>query len=402
MATKLTIPTEVDVDKSSLLNKVPLVLLGLGLVMLTYLSTLFHLDPSRTMFSYLFAFTVVLSLSLGSLGFVMIQHLTRAGWSVVLRRIPETAVGILPLFILLFIPIALFAHDIFPWLHADHLDEVLSRKVDYLNEPFFLLRAAIYFVTWSVLGLWFYLTSLAQDGGGKYKYTSWMQAVSAPGIVMYGFTLTFASIDWIMSLQPHWYSTIFGVYFFAGCLLSALSFMTLMAMVLQSAGLLPKAITGEHYHDLGKLNFGFTIFWAYIGFSQFMLYWYANIPEEIEFYTHRMHHGWGIISWSLPFIHFVVPFLALLSRALKRVKTILAVNCLWIIMVHMVDLYWVIMPAYRDAEGQSHLHITLSDGLALFGLILVFLGVYLTLLSRKKVAPVGDPRLAESLAFENI
>lgn len=396
--------TGVEIPKSSLLSKLPLFFVAVGIAALVYWSTIFQLDHGRAMYSYLYAFVAVLTLALGSLVFVLIQHVTRAGWSVAVRRLPETVISVLPLFILLFLPIAIFRHDIFPWMHAEHMDAILQKKQGYLNEQFFLVRSFSYLVLWAIMGLWFYRSSVRQDVGGKFNITKLNQALSAPGIIIFGLSITFAGFDWVMSLQPHWYSTIFGVYFFAGSLLFGLAFMTLMAMFLQSLGYLQNVITSEHYHDLGKLLFGFTIFWAYIGFSQFMLYWYGNIPEEIEFYTHRMHHGWDKISWALPVIHFFMPFFGLMSRALKRVRLILTINCLWVIAVHLVDLYWLIMPAYQDPEvheGPMHLHVSMGDALALLGMFSLFFGLFLLVLSRNKITAVGDPRFKESLAFEN-
>lgn len=403
MDTKVNVPAGIEIPKTSLLYKLPLVFMFGGIALLIYWSTFFKLDPGRSMFGYLYGFMAMLSLGLGALAFVLIQHLTRAGWSVLLRRLPEVVISLMPLFIIFFVPIALFSHDIFVWMHADHIDAILEKKIGYLNEPFFLMRSFGYLLVWAVMGVWFYRISVAQDIGGRSELTKSLQAVSAPGIVIFGMTLTFASFDWIMSLQPHWYSTMFGVYFFAGCILFALAFMTLMSMVLQKAGLLT-TVTGEHYHDLGKLMFGFTVFWAYIAFSQFMLYWYGNIPEEIEFYSHRLHHGWEILSWVMPITHFFVPFFALMSRVLKRVKLVLTINCLWIIVVHLMDLYWLIMPAYPDPKvehGPPYLSFALPDFLALTGMFLVFFGGFLLILSRRKIIPAGDPRLFESLAFEN-
>lgn len=404
MDPKVNVPEGIEIPKSSLLYKLPLVFVAGGLFCLIYWVTLYKADPSRAIFSYLYAFIVTLTLGLGSMAFVLIQHVTRAGWSVVVRRIPESVIALMPLFILLFLPIAIFSHDIFPWTHADHIDAVLEKKVGYLNVEFFLMRSFGYLLMWSVIGVWFYRVSLAQDVGGKFQLTKNMQAVSAPAIIIFGLTLTFAAFDWVMSLQPHWYSTIFGVYFFAGSLLFGLSFMTLMCMLLQRAGLLKGVITSEHYHDLGKLLFGFTIFWAYIAFSQFMLYWYGNVPEEIEFYTHRMHNGWDKISWALPVIHFFLPFFGLMSRALKRVRLILTINCLWVIAVHFIDLYWLIIPGYHDPsveEGPTPLQVTLSDTLVLVGMLALVFGCFLFVLCRRKIVALGDPRLKEALAFEN-
>lgn len=402
--TKINLPSGIEIPKDSLLYKLPIVFMAVGIGALVYWGMLSQEDHGRAMFGYLFGFTVALSLGLGSLGFVLIQHVTRAGWSVVVRRVPETVISLMPLFIIFFIPIAIFSHEIFPWMHSEHIDAILAKKVGFLNEPFFLMRSFGYLLVWAVMGVWFYRVSLAQDGLLKGNLTKNLQAVSAPGIIIFGLTLTFASFDWLMSLQPHWYSTIYGVYFFAGSLLFALSFMTLMAMILQKAGLLKSVITGDHYHDLGKLMFGFTVFWAYIAFSQFMLYWYGNVPEEIEFYTHRMQNGWDTISWALPVIHFFIPFFGLMSRALKRVKLMLTINCIWIIGVHLVDLYWLILPTYHDPNihhGPPPLQVALVDVLSTLGIFSLLFGCFLFVLSRRKILAVGDPRLKESLAFEN-
>jgi hypothetical protein len=399
---KISVPTDVQIAKGSLFHRLPIVLMALGVLTLIYWLTLCQAEPSRALFGYLFGFTAVLSVALGCLAFVLIQHVTRAGWSVAVRRIAEVSIATFPLFIILFIPIALGMHDIFPWTHTDHLDEILQKKTGFLNDSFFLIRSFGYLLTWTVLGVWYYKVSVSQDNGNQFNKTKSMQAISAPAIFAFALTLTFASFDWLMSLQPHWYSTIFGVYFFAGCLLAGLAFMTLVAMALQNAGVLKTAITGDHYHDLGKLIFGFTVFWAYISFSQFMLYWYAGIPEEIEFYTHRLHHGWETLSWAIPVIHFFIPFFTLMSRFLKRVKLVLAINCLWILAVHLVDLYWLILPNYGAISNKaSHFHIELVDILGLFGIAAIFLGFFFLILVRAKVLAVGDPRLKESLAFEN-
>lgn len=394
----------IELSNKSLLSRLPLLFVGLGLGAMIYWASLMQTEHARAMYGYLFGFIAVLSLALGCMVFILLQHITKAGWSVSIRRIAEVSISLMPLFIIFFIPIALSIHEIFPWTHAEHIDEILSKKLPYLNEKFFLARSFAYLLIWALIGVVFYRLSVAQDKGGGHEPTKTMQIISAPCIILFGLSLTFASFDWIMSLQPHWYSTIFGVYFFAGCLLFGLAFMTLISMLLQKNGYLKTSITKEHYHDLGKLMFGFTVFWAYIAFSQFMLYWYGNIPEEIEFYTHRLHHGWEIISWAMPVSHFFIPFLALMSRFLKRKKLVLAINCIWVILVHLVDLYWLIIPAYSDPKigsGPEHLHLSLFDVLPLLGLGFIFLGAFFFVLGRKKILAVGDPRLPESLAFEN-
>lgn len=404
METTVSLPQDVFIGKRSVLYRLPIVLFALGLGAILYWGALYGADPARAMFGYLYGFIVVLTLALGSLGFVLIQHLTRAGWCIVVRRIPEAVIALMPLLVIFFIPIALSMHDIFPWTHHEHIDEILTKKLGYLNENFFLMRSFGYLLLWSLMGVWLYRSSVSQDAGHRFDISRRLMALSAPGIILFGLSLTFAAFDWLMSLQPHWYSTIFGIYFFAGCFLFALSFMTLIAMALQKTGLLKNAITPEHYHDLGKLMFGFTVFWAYISFSQFMLYWYAGIPEEIEFYTHRMHNGWGPLSWAIPVFHFIIPFLLLMSRFLKRIKIVLAFNCLWVIGMHLADLYWLILPTYVDPtveHGPTHLQVKMVDVLGVTGLLFIFVAFFLFVLGRQKVIPIGDPRLVESMTFEN-
>jgi len=228
--------------------------------------------------------------------------------------------------------------------------------------------------------------------------------VSAPGIVLFALSLTFASIDWVMSLQPHWYSTMFGVYFFAGCFLAGLSFITLMIMALQKSGALAISVTVEHYHDLGKLIFGFTVFWAYVSFSQFMLCWYANIPEEIVFMTMRLKNGWEPISYAIVLTNFFIPFFFGLSRHVKRKKITLAILCVWTMVFHFVDLFWVILPNYHAHAEHTvvpHASFTSYDLAALIGMLALFVAVVSFFAIRYKVAPAGDPRMKESLAFEN-
>ena len=264
-------------------NRLPLVS---GLVGIVFLAVSFALgsgQPTQFYFSWLVAFLFFLSLALGALFFVLTHYVTRASWSVVPRRMAENIMGTLPLFALLFIPIIFGMHDLFHWTHADAVehDVLLQRKAPYLNVPFFLIRAAVCFVCWTALALWFRSRSVQQDSSENaqnVRTTLRMIQVSAPALFVFAFTVTAASVDWIMSLDPHWYSTMFGVYYFAGSLVGIFAFMCLLAVAMRRAGLLGGALTLEHLHDLGKLLFAFTVFWAYIAFSQYFLIWYANIP----------------------------------------------------------------------------------------------------------------------------
>lgn len=405
MATETTMraPDEVKIPSGSFWQKLPIVGAVVGLACMALWAAAYQNNPERSLYSYLFAFICVLSIALGCLVYVIIQHLTRAGWSVGTRRVAEFGAATMPLLAVLFLPIAFFAHDIFPWSHADAHDAVLHAKSQYLNMPAFLLRAVGYFVVWIGLSVWLLRSSVSQDSGTNPEESRKQWGVSAPGIILFALTLTFASIDWVMSLQPHWYSTMFGVYFFAGCFLAGLSFITLMLMALQRSGALVKSVTLEHYQDLGKLIFGFTVFWAYVSFSQFMLYWYANIPEEVEFFYHRLDHGWEWVSYAIPITNFFVPFFFIMSKHMKRRKMMLAIVCIWTLLFHFVDLFWVILPNYGAHGGGEipHAAFLWQDLAAFVGMLSLFLALVGFLAIRQKVAPAGDPRFKESLAFEN-
>ena len=265
--------------------------------------------------SYLVAFVYFVSLALGALFFVLIQHATRSGWSVAVRRLAE---GVAPN---LFFPMAFLAipvlaglHTLYPW--TDHAvvakDHLLHAKEPWLNVPFFYVRTVFYFGVWSALAFWFHRQSTTQDRSGDARLTKTMEKTSTVSLIVFAFTVTFFAFDFLMSLTPHWYSTIFGVYFFAGCVLGFFALMSVLAFAVQSAGALKRTITTAHYHDIGKLIFAFTMFWAYIGFSQYMLMWYANLPEETVWYAARQEGSWATISLVLLFGHFVLPFFALM------------------------------------------------------------------------------------------
>jgi hypothetical protein len=238
---------------------------------------------------------------------------------------------------------------------------------------------------------------VAQDESGDPRLTLRMEKRAAPSMVLYAITVTFAAFDLLMSLSPHWFSTIFGVYFFSGGVVACFAWLALKSHLLQGGGLLPNAITREHYHDLGKLIFAFIVFWAYIGFSQYMLIWYANIPEETEWFLQRQSGGWTALSVLLLFGHFFLPFLALLSRYPKRQRLLLVPGTIWVLFMHWVDLYWLAMPAFGASSPPLHaLDFTLFVGVG--G---IFTALLLRRLAKHSLLPEKDPRLADSLVFEN-
>ena len=364
----------------------------------------FFTDADQFYYSYLTAFTFWTSLGLGALFFTMLHHLVSAEWSVVIRRLTESVMVTLPFMAIFFVPIILGAHDIYHWTHSDVVaaDSVLTHKSPYLNMTFFIIRAVIYFAVWFILGRTLYSWSRRQDDTGDHSLNEKMRRLSAPGMVLFALTLTFAAFDWLMSLNPHWYSTIFGVYVFVGSLLAALSFFTLILLMLRKKGALADKVTVEHYHDLGKLLFAFTVFWTYIAFSQYFLIWYGNIPEETEFYHMRWVGSWKIISLLIVFGHFVLPFLALITRSAKRNLTWLKVMAIWMFFMQWVDLYWIILPNMGGhGEESAGFHLSWMDVTAWLGIGGVFIWLFWKRFTSAPIVPIRDRKLEKSFQFVN-
>lgn len=362
------------------------------------------IDAPQFYFSYHVGWVFCLSLSIGALFFIVIQHLTKARWSVVVRRIAEVLAYMFPLLAIMSIPTIIGMHDLFHWTHHElydpldpHYDPIIAGKHAYLNVPFFLARLAIYFVAWTILSYRLYTLSLRQDVDPDPNIPAKLRATSAWGLPLLAVTTAFASYDLLMSLDPHWFSTIFGVYFFAGAFWVMLAFLTFTVLYLQRGGMLREVVTKEHYQDLGKLMFGFTVFWAYIAFSQYMLIWYGNLPEETVWFRHRLEHGWGYHSAALLVLHFIVPFWLLIPRAPKRVKGMLGFMVVYFFIMQWFDLHWLSMPILHGHEAGFH-WLDFTTWLGLFG---VFLAVFLWRLGRHSLVPQRDPYLAKSLAFHN-
>ena len=381
---------------------VPL-LLGVALLVVSFVGWVN--EPQQFYFSYLVGWTFCLSLVLGALFLVTIKHLTKAYWVVTVRRIPEVLLYSFPLLIVLFIPIIFGMHDLYHWSHegiADpdsiYYDEVLAGKVSYLNTPFFLGRMAFYFAIWTYISYRLYTLSLRQDVDPDREIPVLQRRVSGWGLPVISVTTAFASFDLLMSLDAHWFSTMFGVYFFSGSFLTSFCFTALVAILLQRSGMLKNVVTLEHYHDLGKLMFGFVVFWAYIAFSQYMLYWYGNIPEETIWFRHRLEHGWEMHSLILLVMHFFLPFLILLPRFTKRSIAVLGFMAVWLLIMQWYDLHWLSMPALHPDHAGYH-WLDFTCWLGLFG---VFFGAFLWRLSRHPLVPQHDPLLRQSLEFENV
>jgi len=351
-------------------------------------------------YSYLVSFSYYMSLTLGALFFVILHHLTRAGWSVVVRRVAEVFAANIPMLAFLALPVLLLGGVLFPWMGQSRaeLEHLPGIKAAYLTTPFFFVRCALYFVVWALLGFRFYRGSLRQDRNGDPGETLKLERLSPGAILLYAATITFFAFDFLMSLSPLWYSTIFGVYFYSGSVVGFMALLGIVCMGLQRRGVLRHAITTEHYHDIGKLLFAFTMFWSYIAYSQYMLIWYANLPEETAWFSPRQSGPWATMGLLLVVAHFAIPFVGLMPRTSKRRRGALVFWSVWMLVMHYVDLYWVVMPTV--SPGRVPLGLTdLGCFLGIGGLFLA--GAALTARGRSLV-PERDPRLAESLAFENV
>jgi hypothetical protein len=352
-------------------------------------------DRQQLFYSYLTAYAFWFTIAMGGFFFVMLHHLVNATWSVVLRRIAENLMISIPLMAILFIPILFGLKDLYHWSHPEIVaaDALLQKKTPYLNVPFFIIRTAIYFSIWFLLTRLLYKASLEQDKSYSENQVRRFRKISAPGMILFAFTLSFAAFDWFMSLDAHWYSTIFGVYIFSGGLLSGLAFITLITIFLKTKGPFGEMVTTEHYHDLGKLLFAFTIFWAYICFSQYFLIWYANIPEETVWFSARWQGAWKYFSLTIIFGHFVIPFFVLITQPAKRNQKVLITTAILLLIVHWVDLYWIIMPNLLTT-GAS---LSWLDLAAIIGIGGIFMWHFARRMKAQPLLPINDNRLKASV-----
>ena len=354
-------------------------------------------DHAQFFQSYLLGFLYWLGIGAGSLAILMIYHLTGGAWGAIIRRVLEAATRTLPLLAVLFVPLVFGLHDLYHWTHTDEMmaDAVLQRKTAYLNVPFFLARAAAYFVIWSALALLLNRWSRQQDERADPALIDRMRKLSGGGILLWGLATTFASFDWIMSLDPHWFSTIFGVLVAGGWGLSTLAFAIVSMRMLSRRGLVGDIFRPSYVNDLGSLLFAFVMLWAYFSFSQLLIIWSANLPEEITFYVRRRAGGWEWLSVVLVVLHFALPFLLLLSPAIKRNPRTLAAIAVLLLVMRWVDLQWQSAPNFHAAVGAHWLDLA-----ALVGVGGVWLAVFAWKLSGASLLPVHDPFLPEAIGHE--
>lgn len=342
--------------------------------------------------SYLIGYLFWLGIALGSLALLMLQHLTGGGWGMVIRRVLEAATRTLPLMLILFIPIRLGARHIYPWTDRarfEHEPAMLDKLDRYLNLSFFSLRAVSYFAIWILLAYLFSKWSRNQDTSTDQAATKKMRLLSGPGMVLFIITVTFAAIDWVMSISPEWSSTIFGLLFVASFALSGLAFAIAVVAMLSDREPMADVVAPLHFHDLGKLMLALVMLWAYFAYSQFLIIWSGNLPEEIVWYLPRTHGGWGAVAVAVVVLHFAFPFAFLLSRSLKRNPHRLVSVAGLILIMRVIDLIWVIAPDFSGAKFQ----ISWMDIAAPLGVGGIWVAMFAGELKKRPLMAFNDPQM---------
>jgi hypothetical protein len=355
-------------------------------------------DPHQFSYSWLFAFAFFFTLCAGCFFWTIVHHATDAEWSVVVRRQLENLAALLVVLALLFVPILLLRHHLYAWMDIPPgVEPSLDSKRAYLNWSFFLGRAVFFFGFFILASLFLRRFSVQQDKDGNPRFTIWMRKVAFTSLPLFALCLTFGAFDWLMSLNYRWFSTMFGVYIFAGAAGSSMSLLVLVITALRQAGYLKDVVTLEHYHIMGKWMFAFCVFWAYIGFGQYMLIWYANMPEETEYFITRNTESWWVLSMLLVIGRFFGPFAILLLRSIKKQPHRLCYVAGWILCMQMLDMYLVILPALHG----TGVHVSIWDFVSLIAIGATLGFVYLQIVPRTSLFPIRDPRLIESLRLTN-
>jgi len=388
-------------ERKPLPAKLPLI--GWSLLLIGVVLTLlaFSTDNVRASYNLIILLMMVFSIGFGSLFLIALEHIVGSDWSVPFRRLSEIIAAVLFATPLIALPLFLNLDQVFSWLNPVIMesDKYVKNKSPYLNESFFVIRNIFVFL---VMFLFYFLLvgrSLKQDKSGKADLKKWSTKISAIFMPIFAILITVVAMDWLMSLEPKWFSTIFGVYYFAGSVLAALAVLTFIAITLAENGYLSKYLTEDHYYNFGALMFAFTNFWAYIAFSQFMLIWYANIPDETMWYMQRGGEGWMTISLGLIFIRFLIPYMALVTRPSKSNPFRLKIIAVWVFVAHYYDLYWIIMPEYTK---KTALHAPVYSWFE-FTVPILVVGVIIVVFSlvagKKNLMPIGDPKFRKGLEF---
>jgi len=387
----------IEYQKKELPAKVRTIALGLLFFGLILVIAGYFVNPARMAFNNIIGLTFIVSIVVGSIFFVSIEFLAGAVWSTPFRRIAEFltyGVFIIPLVL---IPLFFNLHDVFHWTHPEvvNADKILKAKAPYLNVNFFAIRVIAFVLIWIIFQRVLIKNSEKQDLTKDQHLTAKNVKFSAAFIPLFAITITFTAIDFLMSLEPHWFSTIFGVYYFSGTVLASLAAITIGVIFLNENGYLVKGLTQDHYYSLGALMFAFTNFWAYIAFSQFLLIWYANLPEETFWFLQRWEGSWIAYSIGLIFVRFVVPYFGLLTQPSKMDPKRLKIMAIWILFAHLYDLYFLVMPNY-SRSGVVFNWFELGFPILIVGALLL---LFFELSKRKNLVPIGDPKLKRGIDF---
>jgi len=354
------------------------------------------IDRAQFFHAYLVGFIFWIGITLGSTALLMLQHLTGGAWGLIIRRVLEAATRTLPLMLILFLPILLGLNQIYSWTNKAAMDQVPAlreKTAHYLNPAFFTIRAAVYFAIWLVM-VWLLNTwSLQNDRTANRRLLKRLQVLSGPGLGLLIITITFASIDWVMSLDPAWSSTIFGLIFVASWSLSALAFGILVMSWLARHKPMDAVVRTSHFHDWGNLMMALVMLWMYFAFSQYLIIWSGNLPEETVWYVARKHDGWGVIALAIVILQFAFPFLTLLSRAAKNSPQRLGMLALLILIMRVVDVIWLIEPSFN----REHFHLSWMDIVATIGVGGLWIATFAWQLQKRALVPINDPQLEQAL-----
>ncbi len=382
------------------MDRVQRIALVAGLVGLALCGVGLVVDRAQFFRSYLWAYLYWNGMAIGSLGILLLNHVVGGRWGIVIRRLVEAGTRTFPLMLALVVPILFGMGTLYIWTMPGVLahDAAIRGKSGYLNIPFFIGRIVLYFAVWIFWSWMLRRRSLEQDQSGDPALVDNMRRIAAPGIVIFVFTATFAFVDLIMSLEPHWFSTIYGAMFLIGQVLETFAFMIAVLILLSKYTPFSSILTIQHFHDLGNLMFAFTVLWAYLSFSQFLIIWAGNLPEEIPWYLRRFSGGWAYVAVFIAVFHFCAPFAIMLFRYVKRNPRLLYFVAIWMAVIRMVDVFWIVEPSFYQEGMPLHnqgFSLSWMDLAAPIGIGGIWIAAFIWQLKRFPLLPVNDPRLTE-------
>ncbi|HXO00074.1 MAG TPA: hypothetical protein VN881_13440 [Candidatus Acidoferrales bacterium] len=383
-------------------QRITLVVGGISLALCALLALLGLIGVQQTFQSYLFSYIYWFSIPLGCMALLMMHHLTGGWWGYPIRRLLEAGTRTCLVMAALFLPVLLGVNRLYPWAQwatDKPTDPSLHFKVMYLTRNFFVMRSVIYFAIWLTLVHFLNKWSAEQDATGNTRLASVLEAFSGPGLILWGIAVTYSAIDWVMSIEPLWFSTIYGFLFMIVEALVAMAFVIFVLRLLSDREPLKNIVTASQFNDLGNLMLAFVMLWAYLSFSQFLIIWAGNLKDEIPWYMARAFGGWGALAVFLMIMHFAVPFLLLLQRGVKRRLHVLSTVAGMLVVLTLVDVYWLIVPAFGSERKSPQFHF--SDLFAVIGIGGIWVGTYIWQLKKMPLLPVHDPRFEGALQHEH-